>query len=154
MWHKFSTQSNGAAKQAAPLLIGKIVLRSEWQGMRVENEVTGIIDTAASRSAMPIKLALEMKLPSAGIAPDLKTFDQSITLRHYALFNSQIFIPQWGWIIMTFIGCERDNVLLGRDFLKGNLLLVNWDNGFGMRSAKQWHRPLELFFKRMRKKKM
>lgn len=154
MWYKFSTEPNGAAEYAAPLLIHEVVLRNEWRGCFFEEKLTAKIDTAASISAIPDEVAIRMKFPSAGTADDLQSFDHSIELKPYPKFSIRIFIPQWDWKIMTVIGCPRSDVLLGRDVCKDNLLFVNWRCGFGMKPAKIWHRPLELFFKRIKKKKM
>jgi hypothetical protein len=156
MWHKFPTHSSGATKTAAPLLVKGIVLRHHFQNIPITQKLNGTIDTAASRTAIPLQVALDMGLPSAGKVDGMKSFDRRINLGSYSSFKTEIYIPQLGlgWIIMSVIACERDDILLGRDVCNQNLLLVNWQSGFGMRPAKIWHRPLRLFFKRFRTEKM
>ena len=154
MWHKSSTYLGGATNDVAPLLINGVILRNNFQGIRCDSKLNAIIDTGASRTAIPIHIANEMKLPNAG-SINLQSFDRKQNAKSYAKYNTQIFIPQWGWTIMWVIGCERDDILIGRDLCKNNLFMANWQTGgFGMRPAKTWHRPLELLFKRLRKKKM
>lgn len=154
MWHKLSSHSNGVAVSAAPLLIHGVVLQNYWMGIKVEEILTAKLDTAASMTAIPDRVALKMRLHSDGSIDDLQSFDHSIEPRSYPKFSVRIFIPQWGWKTMSVVGCPRSDVLLGRDIFMGNLLLVNWRSGFGMRRARVWHRPLELLFRKIRANKL
>lgn len=120
----------------------------------MERELTGKVDTAASMSAIPIKVAREMKLPSVGHKENLSSFDESIQMPPFPIFRTNLFVAPWGWKIVDVIGCSRDTVLIGRDFCSKMLLLVNWQsNGFGICPANIMHRPLRVFFARLRKKK-
>lgn len=152
MWSQFPKDSNGADGTAAPILVSGIILRNHWQGIPVEEKLQGKLDTAASMTAIPIDVALRMKLPSKGTLKDMRSFDHSIKLPTYPKFQVELYTPQLGWTIIPVVACPRNDVLIGRDLCSKILLLVNWQrNGFGMQPAKKWHRPLELLFARLRK---
>ena len=149
MWQKFD--SRGA--DAAPLLIPEVILRYHWRGVPVQEKLMGKIDTAASLTAIPIKIARQMQLPSAGQLTGLRSFDESIDLPPYPKFRTEIFIPPWDWQIVDVVGCQRETVLIGRDLCKQMLLVVDWHGkGFGLRPACFAHRLLQPLFWRLRKK--
>ena len=154
MWQKLDRSFNGAEEIAAPLFVPEVRLRHRWHGALIEKVLSGKIDTAASMTAIPKRLALEMQLPSRGKKDGFKSFDHSLELPPYPLFSAELFTPQSGWQIMTVVACERDTVLLGRDICNKMLLMVNWQRrGFGMRPAHLLHCPLRFLFSRLRKKK-
>jgi hypothetical protein len=156
MWHRFPRRiSSGAAESAAPLLVSGLRLRFHWQGVKIEETgLKGILDTGSTMTCIPLHLARNMHLPSAGKADDLLSFDHSLKLEPYPKFRVELFVPKWGWQLMTVLGCPRKDVLLGLDVCRDMLLLANWRcHGFGMRRAKRAHRPLEILFKRIREVK-
>jgi hypothetical protein len=156
MWHSLPrSKTTGAHPDVAPLLIKGIRLQHLWNGIPIaENNLTGIVDTAAYSSAIPLHIAIKMQLPSIGRAKDVKGFDRSIKLPTYPKYRCQLFIPKRGWMTTTFIGCPREDVLLGRDIFDQMLLMVNWrSRGFGMIPAYILHAPLRLLFLDLRKVK-
>jgi hypothetical protein len=150
MWHWLASTSNGA-DQAAPLLISGLRLRFHYKGIPVEEkDLVGKLDTAASMTAIPIRIAIAMKLPSAGMEKNLQSFDLSIKLPAYPKFYTELFIPKWGWRIMPVVGCHRDNVLLGRDICNKMLLVANWRcRGFGLKHASFLNYNLRFLFSRV-----
>jgi hypothetical protein len=147
MWHRFA-RSEGADEVAAPLYIKGIQLRHQWKGIAMQRTLSGKLDTAAGMTAIPISVALSMKLPSAGKQSGVQSFDHSIPLTEYPKFNTEIFIPRWGRMIMPVIGCERDDILLGRDICRKMLLVADWRRcGFGITPACWLHAPLRLLFR-------
>lgn len=146
MWHKLPTASKGAAPIAAPLLIKDVTLRNYYQDIPCEEKLTAKLDTAASMSVIPIDVALRIGLQQVGLK-EMQPFDHSVESKKYPTFYAEIDVPGWSPAEkMLFVGCPRDNVLLGLDIFKENLLLVNWKSGFGVHSAKSYHRPLEYLF--------
>lgn len=149
MWHDIAP-AKGVA-QPAPLLISGVQLRSRWHGHLIEERgIDAKVDTAASMTAIPLRLARTMKLPSRGLVEDVKSFDESLKLKPYPLFRVEMFIPKLGWTILDVIGCERRNILLGRDICNRMLLIADWRNlWFGMRSGMRIHCLFKLLFHRL-----
>lgn len=149
MWHTFAPRFEGADEIAAPLFIQGIKLQSEWNGIPLTSILPGKLDTAACMTAIPLSVALDLRLPSAGVQEDCRSFDQSLPPRSYPKFHVAITIPKWATqtIIMPVIACPRDDILLGRDICKKMLLVVNWRRrAFGLTPASHFHLPLRLFF--------
>lgn len=137
-----------------PLLIKDISLRYFYNDMEVrEPGLVGKLDTAAGMTAVPIEVAQKMKLPSAGFTEKLTSFDQSIEPKRYPKFHAECFIPKLGWTgFLQVIGCQRDDVLLGRDICSRKLLIADWRwSKFGLCHGNLKHRLLHLAFKRLGK---
>jgi len=154
MWSQFPQALNGVKGAAAPIIISDIILRNHWRGISIEEKLSRKLDAAASLTAIPIDIALKMKLPSKGTLKDMRSFDHSIQLKPYPIFQVELYTPQLGWTILPVVACPRNDILLGRDICSQILLLVNWrHNGFGMQPARPWHLPLELIFSRFSRSK-
>jgi hypothetical protein len=154
MWHRIPRHSgSGACEYAAPLFISGLRMRYYWHGAEIlEKDLQGKLDTGSEYTCIPLHLAKAMCLPSKGKIDDLRTFDYSFKLPSFPMFSVELFVPKWGWSKRTVLGCHRDDILLGLDYCKDMLLLVNWrTHGFGLRRAKRIHQPLQILFTRLKK---
>ncbi len=150
MWHNLSSPKNGARIPAAPLFIPGIKICNVWHDYPIEEVHDGILDTGASFTAIPIETALALQLNSMGDAPPMETFDRSLKLPSYALFEAKLVIPKWGPFKTTVLACSRKDILLGRDLCEKMLLVVNWrHSGFGMRQASIIDFPLRFLFTKL-----
>jgi hypothetical protein len=93
-----------------------------------------------------------MKLPSRGYSDGFQSFDLTISMPAYPIYEVELFVAPWGWQIVDILGCPRNDVLIGRDFMKDKLLVANWESkGFGICQGAMMHRPLRVLFSRFRK---
>ena len=120
-----TTCGNDNYSVPAPVVNGLSI--SDLTGNRHPESWPGLVDTGAGATVVPISVCEDLKL-----APrDLQRphgFDRQAPRRDIPRYYVKVGLEGIGQFTLLAYAVQRSNVLLGRDFLSGLLLLVDSDS--------------------------
>jgi hypothetical protein len=106
----------------APIL--NDVFITDLTGNRHPRQWSGLIDTGADRSCVPLSVCQDLRLAARDFTR-VSGFDREAPRRELPRYYVRIGAGGIGDLTILAYGVQRSNVLLGRDFLTGLCLLIN-----------------------------
>lgn len=126
----------------SPARIEKIIVADPYRENAYFPNLTGVLDIGARISAIPVAVVDKLGLPAWGIIP-VKVFGEPGRTVDYPVYSVQITIPGAQSVRIEALGCEREDVLLGRDVLrklKTKLVFNAFSLRWGLSNPSAWDR--------------
>lgn len=125
MIYSLGSSLRGAGAKATRLFISGVSVKA-LDGLTDEVLlVDGYIDTGAELTAIPIDLALRLKMITIGMVR-VKSFDKGKESNLYPKYFVQLTLPGLGSKDLEVFGCQRNDILIGRDICREFQLGACW----------------------------
>jgi len=119
-----------------PAIVIQNVIVGDLLGNAFPEPQDALIDTGADRTVVPIKICRNLRLRILG-RPYVRGFDEQE--QQCSIYWACLKIEGVGDIPLKVFGVNRRSILLGRDFLKSMLLVMDdRSSKFGISISKQW----------------
>ena len=124
MIHGKLCKTCGACVYNEPAVVVGGIRVCDLTGNEHPEQWSGVIDTGADRTVVPLTIC-----EGLGLSPSDKRrpsgFDPQAPLRDIPLYYVRVRVGGMGDVKLLVYGVPRSNLLLGRDFLRGSVLLVD-----------------------------
>lgn len=118
----------GADTYATPAPVALDVSIADLAGNAHPRLWPGLVDTGADRTVVPIEACRDLQLaPRDWGMP--RGFDPASRRRRFPKYYVRIGVGGVGDVPLAAYGVERQDVLLGRDFLSALVLVIDFDRG-------------------------
>ena len=128
----FPLQNHQGSAEAARLFVPNIIIQDLISRSGRSLAQGGKIDTGARKTIIPIKMASELNMSEIGEVL-VRGFDNRAPAMMCPQFYIRLKIPDLIEASLWVVGCDRDEILLGRDICQHMLLAASWrDRWFGL----------------------
>ena len=125
----------GNTQENAALVIQNVMI-GDLIGNVFPEPLDGLVDTGADRSAVPLRICSALKLE---ILNRLRVVGFDGRVKECSSYLVYIKIKPFGDVPLEVFGVERTSVLLGRDYLKSMLLIMDKRvQKYGLGASARW----------------